>query len=481
MVNATRVRELEGLLKEASDAYYNSDSSVMSDAEFDALRDELEQLDPSNAFLSQVGAPVNGSGAKVKLTIPMGSLDKIYTPAEFATWLKSTVSPVCGQNVRFAVQPKLDGSSIEILYRNGKFLRAATRGNGIEGEDVTPAMRKAKGVPKTIPVMGDVFARGESIISIADWEKHFKTEGHKNPRNSSNGTTARDDGEGGEHLNFIAFNVIVDGVKHSNFDEKMAWMASMGFVVAETAVVNSDDLPVFIQQWTSRRSKFPFVIDGLVVKVNSVADQEKLGENNLRPYWARAWKFESEGGESVIKAVTWDIGTRGTITPVAVIEPLDVAGVTITNITLHNMSEIERKDIHIGDEVRVTRAGDVIPYIEKVVRAGSSRKKINVHVCPGCGGSVTRDGPFLRCANPQSCQGVQAKRIKGWITKRDIKYLGDSNLGKILDAGIVKRVPELYFLTMQSLTAAGVGEGMSIKILDEIKKSMAVNFSDLVG
>lgn len=481
MSQSSRVSEIVRLLEEASDAYYNSDSSTMSDVEYDQLRDELERLDPKNVFLAQVGALVKTSGQKIKLTIPMGSLDKIYTTAEFETWLKSTVSSVCGKNPSFAVQPKLDGSSIEIMYRNGKFHRASTRGDGIEGEDVSVAIRKARGVPQTISVSGDVFVRGESIISIEDWEKHFKPEGHKNPRNSSNGTTGRDDGDGAEHLNFIAFNIISQGFQHTTFYDKMNWLSSLKFKVAETYVVNAEDLPDYIDGWKNKRAKYPFVIDGLVVKVNSENDQEKLGENNNRPYWARAWKFEAEGGESVIEDVTWDVGTRGTITPVAVIKPLDVAGVTISNITLHNMSEIERKDIQIGDEVRVVRAGDVIPYIEKVVRRGSHRTRISIQSCPGCGGSVVRDGPFLRCSNPTRCSGTQSKRIKGWIAKRDIKYLGDSNFALLITNGVVKSVADLYFLTKDKMVAAGLGERMSEKILEEIKKSMDVEFSNLVG
>ena len=481
MANNDRVRELVGLLKEASDAYYNGDAPVMSDAEYDRLRDELEILDPKNDFLAQVGASVNSALQKVRLTIPMGSLDKVNTVDEFETWLNSTVRSVAGTDPEFALQPKLDGSSIEIAYKDGKLLRAATRGDGVAGEDVTHAIRKARGVPKTINIPGDVFVRGESILSIADWEKHFKPEGDKNPRNSSNGTTRRTDGDGAQYLNFIAFNIIVSGAKHSHFDQKMSWLATLGFTVAHTEVVRASKMAEAVARWQAKREKYEFEIDGVVVKLNSESDQEKLGENNNRPYWARAWKFPALGGHSVIKDATYDVGTRGTITPVAVIEPLDVGGVTITNVTLHNMSEIERKGICIGDEVEVVRAGDVIPYIVRVVNQGANRKSIGVSSCPACGGSVVRDGPFLKCANSGSCSGVQEKRIKGWISKRDIKYLGDSNLGMLLEKGVIKNIPEIYFMTKPAMVAAGIGDRMADKILEEVKKSMDVQFSDLVG
>lgn len=476
----SRVEEIVKQLREACEAYYNGDAPVMSDADYDSLRDELEGLDPKNPFLKEVGAaPSDNALAKAKHSMPMGSLNKVNTPDEYATWLRGTIVPAAGSNPDMAVQCKYDGSSIELVYKNGKFVQAITRGDGFEGEDVTHTIKNAAGFPREVKGMGDFFVRCEAILPIETWKKHF--EGEKNPRNSSNGTVRRTDAKGSEHLVCLAFNVLSKSRSWPTRQAKIDWLQTNNFMTAMTRVVPADQVQAVVDEFLAKRPTFPFEIDGMVVHLNDEALYEKLGENDNRPYAARAWKFPPMGGHTVIETVSWDVGTRGTITPVAVVKPIEVGGVTITNITLHNMDEIARKDIHIGDEVEVVRAGDVIPYIVRVVKPASSRGKIDCAACPGCKGRVVRDGPFLRCADPRNCAGTQAKRIKGWISKRDIKYLGDSNLGKLLSSGVVKRVPDLYFLTMQSMMGSGIGEGMARKILEEIKKSMEVDFHDLVG
>jgi DNA ligase (NAD+) len=187
------------------------------------------------------------------------------------------------------------------------------------------------------------------------------------------------------------------------------------------------------------------------------------------------------GAFSKLLDVTWDVGTRGTINPVAIIEPAEVGGVTIRNVTLHNMDEISRLGIQIGDGIEVVRAGDVIPKIVRVVKQGTSRKPIVCEFCPACGGKVHQDGPFMRCTAGDSCEGVLNKRIMKYIKKREIMFLGDSALDKLIEAGVVTCVKDLYFLTVEKMVAAGLGESMSQKILDEIKKSMDVTLSDLIG
>lgn len=476
----SRADDLAQQLREASEAYYNDDAPVMSDPDFDALRDELERLDPHNSFFKEVGAPPSDNALKtVKHSMPMGSLNKVHTQDEYNTWIKSTIAPAAGNNPLMAVQCKYDGSSIELVYKNGKFVQAITRGDGLEGEDVTHTIKNAKGFPRSVAGMGDFYVRCEAILRIEDWKKHFP--GEKNPRNSSNGTVRRTDADGSEHLWTLAFNVLSSEKKWATRREKMDWLRQNGFEPSYTEVVPADVVYQTVANLLAERPNYPFEIDGLVVHLNDEVIYEKLGENDKRPYAARAWKFPPMGGHTVIESVTWDVGTRGTITPVAVVKPILVGGVTITNVTLHNMDDIERKDIQVGDEVEVVRAGDVIPYIVRVIKPGANRTKIIRNDCPGCHGGVVRDGPFLRCMLPKSCCGTQSKRIKGWIKKREIKYLGDSNLGKLLTAGVIRRVPDLYLLTMQSMTGAGIGEGMASKILEEIKKSMDVHFCNLVG
>jgi DNA ligase (NAD+) len=476
----SRTDEIVKQLREASQAYYNGEAPVMSDADYDSMRDELERINPRHPFLSEVGAsPSDNALKKAKHSMPMGSLNKVNTLEEYTTWLKSTIIPAAGNLPNMAVQCKYDGSSIELVYKNGKFVQAITRGDGLEGEDVTHTIKNASGFPREVKGMGDFFVRCEAILPIETWQQHFK--GEANPRNSSNGTVRRTDAEGSKHLVCLAFNILSKDRTWPTRQNKMNWLEVNNFTTAMTRIVTADQVESVVNEFLNKRPTFQYEIDGMVVHLNDETVYAKLGENDNRPYAARAWKFPPMGGHTILEDVTWDVGTRGTITPVAVVKPISVGGVTITNVTLHNMDEISRKDIHIGDEVEVVRAGDVIPYIVRVVKPAANRVKIHRNDCPGCGGKVGQDGPFLRCLDPKNCAGTQAKRIKGWIKKRDIKYLGDSNLGKLIESKTIRRVPDLYFLTVEKMVKGGVTSGMAEKIIEELKKSMDVDFADLVG
>jgi len=476
----SRVKELVDKLKEACKAYYLSDSPVLSDAEFDRMKDELVALDPHNPFLKTVGAPITDSKlAEAKHEIPMGSLNKINnSEAEFNTWLGS-ITHVTGKTPLLSVNWKLDGSSIELIYKAGKFVQAITRGDGEVGEDVTHTIKNAQGFPKQLDDKVDISVRAEALFRLSDWNKFLHKEG-KNPRNVAAGTVRRTDGRNSEHLRCVAFN-IVGGQKWNTYKEKLKWMHDRGFEVSQTYFVTPDKVKTVVAQTLANRANLAYEIDGLVISVDDIAHQDSLGEKDLLPYWARAWKFPAMGAFSKLLDVTWDVGTRGTINPVAIIAPAEVGGVTIRNVTLHNMDEIARLGLQIGDEIEVVRAGDVIPKIIRVVKQGSTRKVISCSACPACGSPVKNDGsPFLRCSN-DDCEGVLSKRIMKYIKKREIMFLGDSALDKLIEAEVVTSVKDLYFLTVDKMVKAGLGEEMSKKILEEIKKSMDVTLSDLIG
>ncbi len=466
-------------LQKACDAYYNGDSPIMSDADFDRLKDELTNLDPHNPFLKTVGAPVSDNKLEeVTHEIPMGSLKKINnSQTEFNTWLNS-ITQTTGKNPLLSVNWKLDGSSIELVYKAGKFVQAITRGDGIVGEDVTHTIKNAKGFPKQLDEKVDISVRAEALFRLSDWKKFLHNEG-KNPRNACAGTVRRTDARNSEYIHCVSFNIL-GAKKWATYKEKLKWLNDRGFEVSQTYFVTPDKVKTVVDQTLSNRDSLAYEIDGLVVGVDSCEHQDALGEKDGLPYWARAWKFPSMGGFSKLLDVSWDVGTRGTINPVASIEPVEVGGVTISNVTLHNMDEIERLGIQIGDDIEVVRAGDVIPKIVRVVKQGSTRKKITCSSCPACSSSVKQDGPFLRCTN-DDCEGVLNKRIMKYIKKREIMFLGDSALDKLIEAGVVTSVKDLYFLTVDSMTKAGLGEEMSKKILEEIKKSMTVSLADLIG
>lgn len=470
------IEELEQILREASDAYYGAgEDSLLSDAEFDALRDRLEQLDPDNVFLKQVGAPADSKLQKVSHTIPMGSLKKITQESEFQTWLNSVAH--VNKKPMMVVQLKLDGLSIELVYKKGKFVQAITRGDGNVGEDVTHSVKNAQGFPKIISVKDDVYVRAEAMLRIADWKTHFADK--KNPRNAASGTVRRTDGSGSKHLMIVAFDVLFNGFKTEQ--DRIKWLQNEKFTTTPSTVCSSDDVLAEIQRIEDKREKLIYEIDGAVIKMNDIADQVALGEHDGRPYWAKAWKYAAMGGHTTLEGVTWTVGTHGTINPVANVAPVNVGGTTIQNVTLHNVDEIGRLNLHIGDTVEVIRAGDVIPKIVRVVKFSDNPMNIAIHECPICSSPLVKIGVNLICSKKEECGGVLVSRIKKWIKKRDIMFLGDSATEKLIESGVVKSVADLYSLTIDSMIKGGVTEGMAKKIFKEIEKSRDCTLSDLIG
>lgn len=480
----SRVKELESLLKEASNAYYNTSFPIMSDQDFDALRDELEDIDPDNAFLKQVGhEPNDASLAETEHLIPMGSLKKIRNEDEFKTWYKSVYKAGNSSDPLLLIQPKLDGSSIELIFENGKFVKAVTRGDGKVGEDVTHSIKKITNFPHEIKDKNNFSVRCEVILPISLWKKHLSNE-TKNPRNAAAGIIRRSDTKHADLLKCITFNVEIHGKGIQNFEseqDKINWLTCNKFEVVDCIFCKVEHVASYIQELLNKRSTSDYEMDGSVVKVSLSSIQKEMGEHDGRPYWARAWKFPPMGAFSKVLSVEWDVGTKGTINPVAIIDPVNVGGVTITRATLHNMDEIKRLDIMIGDEIEIIRANDVIPKIVRVVKKGHKREKIECSVCPHCNSKTKIDGPHLICSNYENCGGVLFRRLLAWVKKREIMYLGDSALSKLYDSGIVANVVDLYSLDKEKLMEAGLGSGEADRLLPEIHKSRKVTLFDLIG
>jgi len=368
----TDIAKFEKQLREASEAYYAGDPSPLSDAEFDKLRDELEELDPKNAFLAEVGVATDSALQKVRHSIPMGSLKKITTLAEFNTW-RNTVSKTA-KSLECACQLKLDGLSAELVYEKGRFVQAITRGDGEIGDDVTHTIKNAQGFPKTVSEKSRVSVRVEAMLKIADWKTHFSD--MANPRNAAAGLVRRTDATGSQHLSTFAFDVLFDNNDFKTEADRIKWLKDEGFQTTPNKVVKADDVEKIINGINDRRQRMDIEIDGAVVKLNQISDQEALGEHDGRPYWARAWKFAAMGAHTILNDVEWAVGTQGRITPVALVEPVSVGGVTISRVTLHNADEIDRLNLGIGDKIEIIRAGDVIPRVVRVID--------KEYICPLC-------------------------------------------------------------------------------------------------
>lgn len=466
----TNVADIVDKLQEALIAYENS-NPIMSDAEYDALVEELRDIDPDNAFLVKIGT-TNQLG-KVAHLMPMGSQTKIITREALRRWL--------GGHQNFIISPKYDGCSIELVYENGKFLRAVSRGNGNYGDDVTHTIMKAKGFPRTISDKGTVAVRCEAILPILTWQTHLSSVS-ANPRNAGAGIVRRLDGENAQLLQCICLFVKRDN-DGLTLAEDLEWLKSEGFTISSYVVMSPhDDIEYYVDSWTEIvRDAFPYEIDGLVIAYDSKMDH--IEKDPLLPAWSRAWKFPPRSGFAEIEGVEWSVGIQGSIHPTAMISPVNVAGVTITRVTLHNPNIIKDLGCMIGDTVEVIRAGDVIPKIVRVVKKGKLRNSIEIDECPGCKSKLRHEGgAFHYCSNPHKCPGVQIQILENYIQKREIMHCGPKAIYLMHWVGYLNNIRDFYNLNLNNIIASGVGAVMAEKIFAEITKSRKVSdFSEVIG
>mgnify|MGYP000867294103 CR=1 FL=1 len=469
-------------LRSANEHYYNSDNPIMPDHEYDKLRDELFRLDPNNSIFSEIGhAPRSGPLQKVEHNIPMGSLRKINFDngkSEFGTWVSSLKKKV--KDLEFLVTPKIDGLSIELIYESGKFVKAVTRGNGIVGEDVTHTIIKASGFPKQLSNNISVSIRCEVVILLNTWKQYFSDT--SNPRNAAAGTVRRLDGSRSERLSCIAFNAVGTDISNiQEYSEILNWLRSEKFITVPSFYCkNEKEVEQFVELLIKDRLNYPYEMDGAVITLNSLKHHTTLGINNGYPEYARAWKFQSAAAFSKITDVKFDVGIRGTITPVATILPVEICGATITNVTLHNFDEITRLGLSIGDTVEIIRAGDVIPKIIRVISKSETPQTIQCAKCPSCGSNTKREGPFIYCSNLY-CRGVRTKKILKYIEKRSIMNMAESAVEKLMASAVLNEIYDLYRLNENILINSGIGPKMAHKIIDEINKSRYTTISDFIG
>ena len=348
-----------------SHLYYNLAQPEISDAEFDRLWDELKQLDPHHPQLNRVGADVAPGSVKVDHLFPMRSLDKATTGEELNHFVTTTTSGA----TRFLSQPKLDGSALSLEYRMGRLVRAATRGSGERGEDVTRNARKIANVPHTLPVAVDVHVRGEVVMPLAVFEAKYK-DISPNPRNLAAGALRQKHADGKADASDLVFQAYdaklpLGEARHpdsedvppmENDTDLLVWMEDvLGIVPApwelhdgESPALTATLMDESTQLWTQKRSDYAYEIDGVVFKLDNLVQRERLGMTAHHPRWALAWKFPPEEAYSVLLDVEWQTGRTGNITPVARIAPQRVGGVTVENTTLHNVGEVERLGINIG-------------------------------------------------------------------------------------------------------------------------------------
>jgi DNA ligase (NAD+) len=483
--------------------YYVLDSPEITDAEFDRLMDELIELEKQHPELitpdsptQRVGGQVSGQFASVRHSTPMLSLAKTTSEAELRDWERRVHDLTGITKVDYVCELKLDGMSMALRFEKGRLALGITRGNGTEGEDVTANVRtirsiplnisaqqlKKAGLPEAFEVRGELLMPSSSFIRMNEEQEQKGLAKFANPRNATAGTVRQLDPRitASRRLDFFAYGLLVDG--HTIFDrhsEALKALQAAGFKVNPNhrLVHSIEEVWKFIGEWEAERETLPYETDGIVVKVDRVGLQQELGFTGKAPRWAIAFKYAARSGETQIEDIQVQVGRTGKLTPVAWLKPVPIGGTTVSRATLHNMDEIERLGVRIGDWVLVERGGDVIPKVVKVLEdkpRGHKKFHMPEH-CPVCGGNVVRDEGEAdhRCVNA-NCPAKLRETIRHFASRGvlNIEGMGDSLVNQLVESGMVKDVADIYSLTEADLMKLErMGKKSADNILKEIEGS----------
>ena len=472
-------REIEKLRQEIRHheyQYYVLDEPEISDAEYDALMRKLQELEAEHPDLVTLDSPSQRVGGKpregfvkVPHSVPMLSLDNALNEAELRAFDRRVRDLLGRTEFRYVTELKLDGLSMAAHYRDGRFTQAVTRGDGVVGEDVTENARTIRSLPLQVKTKLPAFeVRGETVMNRPAFQRLNAERDEKrlshfaNPRNAAAGSlrVLEPHITASRRLEYYTYFLLTDGrpALESHW-ESLEALAGMGFKVNPKRKLcqDIDEVLAFCADWEGRREQLPYEIDGVVVKVDSVDQQRRLGFTAKAPRWAIAYKYAARQEKTVVEAIEVQVGRTGTLTPVAHLKPVRVGGVTVSRATLHNEDEIERLGLEIGDEVLIERSGDVIPRVVRVEARGQGRKPFHMPVkCPVCGGKVVREEgeAASRCINT-NCSARLKESILHFASRgvMNIDGLGDALVEQLVDHRVVSSVADIYGLTAEQLMA----------------------------
>ncbi|MED9946998.1 MAG: NAD-dependent DNA ligase LigA [Peptacetobacter hiranonis] len=489
-----------------SDKYYNQDTPEISDFEYDMLMKELIKLEAENPEFKRVDSPSNRVGGvaldkfdQVTHKNPMLSLSNAYS-AEDLRDFDRRVKEMTDGDVEYVVEFKIDGLSVGITYENGEFKSAATRGNGIIGEDISKNAMTIKSIPLKIDDKREIIVRGEVYISKENFEKvNEYQEEHDlqvfaNPRNLAAGSLRQLDSKltAKRPLDIFVFNLEnineLDGI--DTHSDSLEYLKKLGFSVSENYKIckSIDEVIEFIEYWTENRGSLKFDIDGMVVKVNNIEQRNEMGFTAKSPRWAIAYKFPAERKKSKILDIEVEVGRTGTITPTAILEPVRLAGTSVSRATLHNEDFIREKDIKLFDHVIVQKAGDIIPQIVEVVkedRTGDEKDFVMPSVCPECGEPTVRlEGEAaVKCINI-SCPAQIRRGMIHFVSREamDIDGMGESIITLFLKEGLIKDVSDIYYLKKEQIVPLErMGEKSADNLIKAIEKSKSNDLWRLIN
>ena len=486
-----RIRELVDKLNEYSKAYYVLDAPKISDKEYDELYDELLRLEEQSGIILPDSPTQRVGGDPLPCFEPhthihrLWSLDKVRTREDLIDWGRRVERIAESQHlprVKYALEYKFDGLTINLTYEGGRLITGATRGNGIVGEDITPQIKTIRTVPLTIPFKGKMEVQGECYMKLSVLDEINKTtdEKLKNARNAAAGALRNLDPRitAKRRLDCYCYNVgYIEGKKLETQDEMLGFLRENGFTVSDYLVFCDDIETVCdeIDKAEESRPHLDFLIDGMVVKVRDFATREALGATEKFPRWAMAFKFAAEETTTTIREITWEVGRTGKLTPRASFDPVELAGATIRHATLNNFDDIQRKRVGIGSRVFIRRSNDVIPEILSAVEGDVPERQVEKPtVCPACGAHVEHRGVHLYCTNSLSCAPQIAGRLTHYASRdaMDIDTFSEKTAALFVEELKLKSIPDLYDLGPQDyMGLQGFGERRINNLMAAIERS----------
>ena len=486
-----RIRELVNKLNEYSKAYYVLDAPKISDKEYDELYDELLRLEEQSGIILPDSPTQRVGGDPLPCFEPhthihrLWSLDKVRTREDLIDWGRRVERIAESQQlpkVKYALEYKFDGLTINLTYEGGRLITGATRGNGIVGEDITPQIKTIRTVPLTIPFKGKMEVQGECYMKLSVLDEINKTtdEKLKNARNAAAGALRNLDPRitAKRRLDCYCYNVgYIEGKKLETQDEMLGFLRENGFTVSDYLVFCDDIETVCdeIDKAEESRPHLDFLIDGMVVKVRDFATREALGATEKFPRWAMAFKFAAEETTTTVRDITWEVGRTGKLTPRASFDPVELAGATIRHATLNNFDDIQRKRVGIGSRVFIRRSNDVIPEILSAVEGDVPERQVEKPtVCPACGAHVEHRGVHLYCTNSLSCVPQIAGRLAHYASRdaMDIDTFSEKTAALFVEELKLKSIPDLYDLGPQDyMGLQGFGERRINNLMAAIERS----------